>query len=863
LATAVANFTEEETKKQGDAETPDEEIKPGVLAGVDVSFEPDYCEDSEDYPLTSEEVAALKEMCRKAQTRDTPARLIEIIQAWEAALFYRGYQFLIPLRGGGWKIPSEATGYGPSMQIDLSLLPTNIYSSYGQMIISALTRSVPNVRFQANQDSSDAAITSAQSADKFVKVIRRNNDLIVVQTDAARYLWCDGRALYWSRWEVDGQRFGWQEKDQPSNIVPENEPPTEVEESIVAGEEKKEVQEQSTPIVSEDEEAQDNVTGEEAEEELEEATKGRTPNGQEVRTAHGKLECKMVPMAAANLAACDALQFELEVDECRAKGMFPKKADEIHGGQQGQSEATIARLARENVKLGMQSTYVTADSSSRDVTIQRTWCRPSAFMWVDNEATRNSLIKKFPDGVYICYAGETFIWARNENIDDSWAEIQAYSGDGQNRNALGTSMMPAQKRINNWLDLINDYFVRGIPKIYMDNKAFDVQALRQQSNVPGDRVPMKRQGIPVEQLVWAEPKVEAPASLFEFVKEYIGPLCELLTGGYPAISGGQSDTDTFRGMALQRDQALGRLGPTWHNIQNAEARATKNEVRWGSKMRKGTINERIPGGEVIRLEVNDLKSNIACYAESDENFPESYPQKQQRLVGFMQDSAKNPMLGEVLYNPANLVFLKSMVALPELYIPQVLAWEKQLGELELLTKQKPIPNPQIAEAQAMLEKLKKMPNVDQTQLLAVQQEIDQMAKTKPLVSSVTVDGQVEDNETEAMCCWKFMMEREGRKLKRVNPEAFENVRLHFMDHQEAGQQKAAAAPAPSKPPSESINYKDVAANDPGAAAQLLGKGGMTPTTPASPAEPQSSPGVPSAMPALPGPGQASPTTPAK
>lgn len=796
-------------------------------------------------------------------TVDTPDHLFlagKSMVPTHNCLFYRGFQFLYPLRGGGWKIPGESSGYGPSMQLDLSLLPSNIYSSYAQIVISSLTRSVPKVRFQAQDGSDNSGVTGAQSGDKYLKVIYRNIDPIVVQTDAARYLWCDGRFLYWSRYVLDGQKFGWKEEDEPDDIVPENEPSTEEADAIVTAENEKEANSGVNTEETPEEEAAEGIPDEEeSAEEFSEATKNRTPNGQEVRTAHGKLEVKLVPMMANNLDQVDALDYETEVDICRAKAMFPNCADDIRAGDMGFSEAGIAKLARQNVKLGMQSSYITSDSASEDVTIRRTWFRPSAFMWVSDEDTRNSLIAKFPDGVFTCYAGDHLVWARNESINRSWALGQAYSGDGQNRNALGTSLMPIQKRINNWLDLMNDYLVRGIPKIWMDNKAFNVDAIRNQTNVPGDRASFKRQGIPVDQLVWQEPKVEAPLALTDFIKDYRGPFAELVSGGYPALAGGQTDTDTFRGMALQRDQALGRLGPTWHQIQCAEAQSGEQLVWWGSKMRKGTINERIPGGEVIRLEANDLKSNIACYAEADENFPESYPQKQQRLMGFLEDTAKNPAVAEVFYNAANLDFVLSMVALPELYIPQVVSYKKQMGEIELLAKTNPVPNPQVTQAEQMITQLEANPAVDQTQLVQAKQELQQLQQSAPFVSSIMVDAETEDNDTEAAACWRYLMEPEGRKLKKIRPKSYQNIRLHFLAHQAAAQQKAAnaAPPVQKKPPSLSVNWKDVAASgDKAAADQILGEGGIQ----ASPT-PQASPGVPSGIPPLPGPGTAGPPMP--
>jgi LAGLIDADG-like domain len=745
-------------------------------------------------------------------------------------LFYRGFQFLIPLRGGGWEVPGESTGFGPSMQLDLALLPTNIYSTYAQILIATLTRAVPTVRFQPQDPSNDVQITAADSADKFLKVIERNNDLIVIQTDACRYLYTDGRALYYTRFVRDGQRFGWEEKDEAEDVVPETEPSEEEAEAEIEAEEEKaaEASEGLPPEVREVIEAGGEAGGEEEEEELPTPLTERIPRGQEVRTAHGKLEVKMVPMQANNLAECDCIQFEEEVDTSRAKGMFPKVADKIRPGSRGITEGEIARLARINTKLGMQSTYVTSDSIARDTTIQRTWFRPSFLTHIQNKTVRDALLTKCPDGLAVCYAGDTACYARNAAIEENWALMQAYSGDGQNRNAMGTSLMPIQKRLNNWLDLMNDLFIRCIPKKWMHNKAFNVEAIRGQTNIPGDvGAFMPIEGLAAGDLVFVEPTINVPQSLPDFIRQYAGELAELLTGAYPALAGSDQDNNpTATGKVIQRDQALGRIAPTWHQIQNAEADASLQGVRWASRCRDGSINEYVPGSEPIRLEVNNLRGNIMCYPESDESFPETHPQKQNRLMQFLGDTAKNPMLAEVLYNPSNVNFLLEMTALTDLYIPQVASYEKQLGEFELLLHQKPLPNPKIKDAQQLILKLSGDPLVNPQALLAARQEIEQMQQAAPLVSSVPVDAQLDDSETEAFACWKFLNSPEGRKMKRTQPDAYDNVRLHWLEHDQIAQQKKAGAQN-VKPPSESIAYKDLETSN--AKVQLLAKGGISET----------------------------------
>lgn len=772
----------------------------GVLAGCEWSPEP-YVE------VTEEEKAAIKLLNTKASRRDYPARLEEVVRAWEAALFFRGYQFLVPQRGGGWQIPGESTGYGPSMQLDLALLPTNVYSAYAQIIISTLTRAVPSVRFTPQTADDDRGITAAESAKKFVKVIERNNPLIKIQTDACRYLYNDSRFCYYSRYVRDGQRFGWEEEDEPE-LVPETEPP---EASAAPAE-----QNAAPPIAGEETQ---NVQEQDAEEGAPpEPKKRRTPRGQEVRSAHGKLEIKLSPMSANDLCDVDSLQYETEISVARAKGRFPQVADDIKATSTGVTEGEIAKLARQNVKLGMQSTYVTSDSIAEDVTIQMSWHRASEITKIENEAVRNSLLDKFPDGVMCVYAGEVFCYARNQGIDDCWALGQAFSGDGQNRNALGTSEIPVQKRINNWLDLANDFFIRGVPKKWMHNKAFDVEGIKQQTNVPGDIGAYKPQpNMTAAELIFVEPQIVIPEALFQFVQNYMGELSQLLTGGYPALAGmEESGNPTAKGKQVQRDQALGRLAQTWHSIQDAEAVSMRQLVRWGAKCRDGSINEQIPGGEVIRLEVNDLKGNILCYAEADTSFPETHADKEAKLDEVMELAQKNEEMQVVLYNPANLTVIQEIKGLTDLYIPQVAAYEKQLGEFELLLAGAPLDNPQIAQAtetaDGMIAK-----GVDPAQFEQAHIEAQQLP---PKVSSVPVRPW-NDHDSEAFACLKWLNSPEGRKAAKNNPEGHANVELHMAEH-EAEKAKQQAAPQ-HKPPSASINLKDL---PPAGQVQLAAQDGI-------------------------------------
>jgi hypothetical protein len=761
------------------------DYEPGVLSAIEIS-------DQDDAELSDEAIKVVKELRLKASRKDYPARLTEVLQSWEARLFWRGFQFLLPRRGGpGYEIPGEGS-YNAQMQADLALLPTNIYSSYGQMAIATLTREIPSTIFQPQDASSSIDITAADSAEKFVRVIERNNDLMGIQTDAARYLWTDGRAHYWTRFVKDGQKFGWEEDDEQP-VVPETEPPTDntnqqagttTQPDVISGEVGQCSDENSTEGTA--------------------PQKARTPRGQEVRTAYGKLEVK-IEMKANTLRDTYFLDFREEVDLSTAKGMFPKKADKVKSGGTGFSEDEIDRLARINCKLGMQATYVTSDSIGTDVTIDRTWFRPAVFTTVKDVTVRQELLTAFPDGMFCCYAGDEFMFARNESMDWSWNIMQAYSGDGQNRNAMGTSIIPVQKRLNNWYDLMNDVFIRTVPMRWYDNQAFAEAAINRVVT-PGQGAHFQSQpGKTVEQLIFVEPAVTVNQSLPDFVKEYSGELAQLLSGMFPALFGGNTGSnDTASGIGIQRDAALGRIAPTWHSIKQGEAVSMWQAVRWAAKCRDGSINEAIPGGEPIKMEVNDLGANIIAFCESDENIPESYPAKQGRIVQLFQDAAKNPELAEVFFAPQNLELVQQYMGFSDMYIAQVESFKKQLGEIQVLTAKGngPVPNPALVQAQQTIAHLLTVHGVDPQMLAQAQQEMEQLP---PEISSVSIDSDVDDNDTEAKTCWAWLTSTEGRKEMRSNPNGYSNVRLHYLEHKAA----AAAQQQSQGKVAESLAFKDL------------------------------------------------------
>ena len=776
-------------------------LPPGSLIGTDWSKAPDL-------ELKESHISAVRELLKKQMMKEQAARREEILRVWEAELFWRGYQhLLLSTTGFGWEFAGPGTGYGPGEQMVRSMFETNFYLAYGMSIVNALTRKVPTVKFEPNCPQEDADITAADAANKLVDLIKRNNDLLSLMSDMARFLYTDGRVCFYTRYVKDGQRFGFKKPDEEQAV--------DVEEAA--------------------EEGAGNLPAPQPEEEQ---TSGAPeavgePRGQQIITSHGALEVKL-PMKINRLPEAGWLLWSVERDVSVVKGMYPKKADKIKVSRGGPAGDDVDRIARVNVSLGVEDNFVTSDSECYDATVQNAWLRDCTLLELKDDQVKQELLEMSKGvGLRFTFVGEEFIECKQESLDDHWTLVFALPGDGVHRPGLGTSYIAPQKIVNNLLELRNDYLINGIPMKYMDNETFDVEHIKDQTNVPGGIRPfVATPGVPAAELVFVESAIQFPQGLNEAIEDMgKGQIAQILTGVFPALSGDDTgNNDTGIGMKMQRDNALGRIGITWRNIKQAIASVMMQAVQClATNHDENIILAGLEkGADPIIVELQDLKGKFHCEPDTDENYPESWTDIQERVMNLLDPNKTNPAFLEDINSPQNWKFLKRASGLTELVIPKEVSYEKQLGEIEDMKKAQPLPNPKIQEAQAAFQKASASadpanPQMAQ-QLQQMQQQLEQMPK---LVSSVEVDPEVDDNQTHADTCSGWMNGPVGRAFKVGTTEqqsAYENIHLHFMEHKQLAQKDAASQKqVPEKGITKSVSLGDLvkAGVDPQKAVQII------------------------------------------
>jgi hypothetical protein len=561
---------------------------------------------------------------------------------------------------------------------------------------------------------------------------------------------------------------------------------------------------------------------------IESVEKSRIAKGAEQISVLGVLEVK-VPITANNIHDFPHLQYSVEIDSTTAKAAYPWVADKITEGAGGNAEAEYDRIARISTVQGTSSTSNVGNTMSHLVTCQRSWLRKSAFMDVQDEDVRAELMRLYPDGCHVVFVGDTYCESRNECMDDHWAIMHALPGDGQNRPALGESLIPIQETFNDMMNISVSTYEYAIPATWVDQEAVDIDALQEQTSQPGAHIPAKKKvGEAMSDHFYTEPGASVSGDMIQFMENLQGPLAQFVTGALPSLFGGSmADNETAAGYSMARDQAMGGIGLIYREIKALYARVMEQGVRCAAYNRVNDIKTLLPGTngrlESVRVEIEDLKGNLRCLPETDENFPESWSQKRNAFMNLFSQAPTNPILAAILQQPANQQLAQQMFGIEGLVIPGADNRTKQLVEINQLLSESPAPNVPMVHQVAVV---KTMADVAQAHGMQVPTPPTPQPE-QMLMPSVPIDPIFDDHQVEFEECSRWINSPEGQEAKLLNPKGFQNVRLHALAHYQQMKQQAAEAAAQQqqpKGPSESINFKDL---PPDGQQQMAQQAGIT------------------------------------
>lgn len=152
---------------------------------------------------------AVKDLCKYVIGLDKWVRRQEIIEARRQRFYWRNEQYIY------WK--SDAVGFitasgGQSLSVDNEEVEIprytdvyNIYTPYGESLLSTLVQNSPGVNWQPADPANPSDITASKTAAKYQQKIENDNDRKSLQSDVARFFFTDGRTVL----KVERNKEGW------------------------------------------------------------------------------------------------------------------------------------------------------------------------------------------------------------------------------------------------------------------------------------------------------------------------------------------------------------------------------------------------------------------------------------------------------------------------------------------------------------------------------------------------------------------------------------------------------------------------------------------------------------------------------
>jgi hypothetical protein len=409
------------------------------------------------------------------------------------------------------------------------------------------------------------------------------------------------------------------------------------------------------------------------------------------------------------------------------------------------------------------------DLNQNLVTFKRTWLRPRAFEMIEERNKRERLLELFPDGAYVAFAGDIYCESRNESMDDHWRVMVGLPGEGQNRQAIGSSLIPIQEQVNDLTNIEFESYEFGIPPIYVDSEAIDLEALRLQTTLPGSHVPVQpRPGQSVAQAVFAPPPAVVSPQMQQYRTELFGRVAQFLTGAFPALFGGELGK-TAAEYAMAREQALGRIGLIWKQLQYFFADVDLASVEVFRKNRTRDVEVPVFGeGKEFTsdwIHLADLKGNMVAFPEVDADYPVLESQQRALLLRLLD----NPqMLGLWLGSPDNQETFHRLLGLTDFIMPGEGSRIKQYREIEQLLREEP------SQGEAL----------HHTVQGEGQPGPDGQPAQPVLLPSIVPDEFADNHAVELEVCRAWMNSEAGQAAKIENPAGFANVRAHAMAHEQ-------------------------------------------------------------------------------
>lgn len=665
----------------------------------------------------------------------------------------------------------------------------NVFRSYGESIIAALSQTVPSITCLPDDADNPLDTSTARAADKIAELVFKHNNAPLLWVHALFILFTEGMVAAYN-YTISDDEFGTYSEPKYENEEVEQQVATcphcgykdqnyQNDESL-SDDERDEYDPDDDDSVSHNllstnewicaqclATAEPEITTEKV---IVPRLTGVTskPKSRQCIEIYGGLNVR-VPNYARAQKDCPYLILNEEKHYAQViseypdlAGKFDKKSkiDAYTGGSE-----TYERWGR-------LSTQYRGEYPVNTATIRTCWFRPYLYNVLKDDDQISDLKKKFPDGCKVTFInGDMFADACNESLDDHWTLTTNPLSDFIHYEPLGNGVVSVQEILTSLISLTLQTIEHGIPQTFADPSVLNFEQYSQTEVLPGGIFPAKPQGGKSIADGFYEVKTATLSGEVLPFAEKINELGQMVSGALPSLSGGAApnSSKTAAQYAMSRSQALQRLQMPWKMLtfwwKQIFAKVIPAYIK--DMVDDEKVTKKDSNGNYIQTFIRkaELQGKIGSIElEASEEIPLTWGQKRDALMKIVE--LQIPQFMAALSDPANAQLVAEAIGMDDFIIPGQEDRQKQYEEIQQLVASAPIPTGIIGPAGPMLQ------------------------------PSVEVEPLVDNHEVEIEICRRWLVSEEGRQVKIDNPEGYHNVLLHMQSHMQIMQQLTMNQPAP-------------------------------------------------------------------
>jgi hypothetical protein len=408
---------------------------------------------------------------------------------------------------------------------------------------------------------------------------------------------------------------------------------------------------------------------------------------------------------------------------------------------------------------------VQSDDDSDVCTCRQVWLRP----WMFNKLGKSddermlALKEQFPRGIRAVYINDVLAEVNDEDMDEYWTVSVDPILDRVHGQPVANSVVPVQEMTNELFQLTVETIRYGIPETFVDSSVIDFQKYREMEISPGSLYPVKA---PAGGNIGAAFYTNKAAMLSREHKEFADDLQsagQFVLGTVPSVYGGTASggSDTAAEYSMSRAQALQRLQIVYKMISFFWSDLETKAVKCYAKNMKN--DEKIVKSQGRNSYINVWIRKAEMTGEVGQVEPELSEQfplawSQKRDIIMRLLELNNDAINEAMFHPENRHTVAELVGIPELTVPGDADRTKQLFEIYELLKGQPQPV-----------------------------GLNPMDGTPILEASVPIEKEVDEHGVHIAIIKEWCVGEIGMDQKMTNPGGYMNVIAHLQAHTEAEQ----------------------------------------------------------------------------